>query len=391
MIKLHYAPLVRRRSKCAHVLAATVALALMGFCLLAACAQAPASTFTSEPILTSTPSVGGEATSSPHVTPPTSSPVGIPTLDTGCTPIFISTDMSGDDYVAILYLLSHPEVQILGLGSSVGVAHVEPGARNILRLLAVVGKEDIPVAVGKADPLEGDHAFPSSWRSGASRPFGSSVPRAEAELVSETTAELLTEVVNMYPGRVTVVILGAHTDVALALRDDPGLAERIKAIHIMGGAVYAPGNIHREYSAIENETAEWNLWIDYVAAAEVLGAGIPFNMVPLDATDQVKVTSEYYEEFVSRAQSATAQTVAQFWKRSAGRGSGFYIWDVVAVVAMTLPEVAEWESLAIELVTDEPGNLGQTRLLEDQPANAQVCLKVDTPRLLEEIISVLNH
>ena len=389
MIKLHYAFLVGKCFKRAKAHTAMLALFLMGFCLLAACSQTPTST--PAPMPTSTLSVGHEATGVSEAPSSTSSPVGIPALDVGRIPIFISTDMSGDDHVAILYLLSHPEVQILGIGSSIGVAHVEPGARNVLRLLAVVGQEDIPVAVGRAEPLEGDHAFPNSWRSGASRPFGSSVPQAEAELVPESTAELLAEVVNAYPDEVTLLILGGHTDVALALRDDPGLAERIKDIFIMGGAVYAPGNIHKEYPAIENETAEWNLWIDYVAAAEVFGAGIPFSMVPLDATDQVKVTSEYYEEFASRAQSAAAQTVAQLWKQSLSRESGFYIWDVVAVVAMTLPEVAEWDSLGIELVTDEPGNLGQTRLRESQSPNARVCLEVDAPRLLEELISVLNQ
>ncbi|MCG2767767.1 MAG: nucleoside hydrolase [Anaerolineae bacterium] len=389
MIKQRCASLIDGLSSRFKTLAATVVLSLMGICLLVACAQVPTST--PAPMPTSTQSVVPEATSILTATAPASSPVRIPALDANRMPIFISTDMAGDDHVALLYLLSHPDIQVLGIGSSVGVAHVELGARNILRLLAVVGKEDIPVAVGKANPLEGDHAFPSSWRSGTSRPFGSSVPQAEAELAPESTAELLAKVVNVYPGQVTVVILGAHTDVALALRDDPGLAKCIKDIYIMGGAVYAPGNIHKEYSAIENETAEWNLWVDYVAAAEVFGAGIPLSMVPLDATDQVKVTGEYYEEFVSRAQSAAAQTVAQFWKRSAGSGSGFYIWDVVAVVAMTLPEVAEWDSLDIELVTYDPGNLGQTRPRGSQSPNARVCLEVDAPRLLEELISVLNE
>jgi len=299
--------------------------------------------------------------------------------------------MSTDDRVALLYLLSHPGVQVLGIGSADGVAHVEPGARNVLRLLALMGKEDIPVAVGSAEPLAGDHSFPSSWRSGADRPFGQSIPQATAELLQESTAELLARVVNAHPGQVTVVLLGAHTDLALALRDDPGLAARIKGIFMMGGAVYVPGNIHAEYSAIANETAEWNLWLDYVAAAEVFTAGIPLSMVPLDATNQVPVDREYYNDFASRAGSPAAKAVAEFWGSSLSRESQFYIWDVVAAVAMMSPGLAEWQSLAIDIITEKPNHLGQTVVIADEPANARVCFSVDVPQLQRHLMTVLNY
>jgi inosine-uridine nucleoside N-ribohydrolase len=313
----------------------------------------------------------------------------VPTLEPGRTPVFISTDMSGDDIVAVLYLLSHPEVQVLGIGSSEGVAHVENGARNALQLLALVGQEDVPVAVGKEGPLEGENAFPSSWRSGYSRPLSSPFPQASTELVEESTAELLAMVVDAYPGQVTVVILGAHTDVALALHNDPSVAERIKGIVIMGGAVFVPGNIHKEYPAIANETAEWNLWVDPVATAEVFGAGIPMQMVPLDATDLVRVDRERYEAFASAAESAAAQAVESMWRRRAS-GSGFFIWDVVAAVALTLPDAAQWQFLPIEVVTGDPDNLGQTRVNEARAPNVQVSVSVDAQAILDEIARVLN-
>jgi len=306
-------------------------------------------------------------------------------------PIFVTTDMSSDDVVAVLYLLSHPGVEVLGIGSADGVAHVEPAARNVLRLLALVGKEDIPVAVGSEKSLEGDHAFPSAWRGGADRLFGLSVPEAQVEPVQQSTAELLADVVNAHPGEVTMVLLGAHTDLALALRSDPSLAARIKSVHMMGGAVHVPGNIHREHAAIANDTAEWNLWLDYRAAAEVFDAPIMKGVVPLDATNQVSVDRSYYERFAGEAESPAAETVAQLWKSQLGRSSGFYIWDAVAAVALTLPEVAEWERMALFVVTDRPENLGQTIDAGDKDCSSMVCLKVDLPRLQDELIRVLNH
>jgi len=127
MVKLHCAPLVGRRSKRAKARAATLALAFMGFCLLAACAQAPTST--PAPMPTSTHSVAPEATDVSRSAPPASSPPQIPALDADRTPVFISTDVAGDDHVALLYLLSHPHIQVLEVWpktprSGVGVLYV---------------------------------------------------------------------------------------------------------------------------------------------------------------------------------------------------------------------------------------------------------------------------
>ena len=334
----------------------------------------------------------------PTVTPmPTDTPAFTPLISTAVPsaetmPIFITTDMSSDDVVAVLYLLRHPAVQILGIGSANGVAHVEPAARNLLHLLALVGREDIPVAIGSDTPLEGNHAFPSAWRSGADNLFGLSLPEAEGQLPESSTADLLAEVVNAHPGEVTVVLLGAHTDLALALRKDSTLAERIKAVHMMGGAVRVPGNIHQEHAAIANEVAEWNLWLDYRAAAEVFGSGIPLAMVPLDATNQVRVDRAYYERFAAEATAPAAKTVAQLWKgQFRWSASGFYIWDAVAAVALTKPQVAQWESLPLAVVTDKPDHLGQVVVAENQPANTQVCFAVDVSPLQEELSRVLNR
>jgi len=305
--------------------------------------------------------------------------------------LFISTDMSSDDVVALLYLLQHPDVQVLGIGSSDGVAHVEPAAVNVLRLLALVGRQDVPVAVGSEASLEGDHAFPGAWRGGADRLFGLSVPEAASEPVDESTAELLANVVNAHPQQVVVVLLGAHTDLALALRSDPTLAQRIRAVHMMGGAVHVPGNIHAEYSLVANETAEWNLWLDYIAAAEVFASGIPLSVVPLDATNTVRVDMEYRERFDAAAHGAAAQAVSQLWKGQSSRSAGFFIWDVVAAVALTAPGSAEWEEDALSIVTDGRDELGRIVLQPEKPPNAEVCIGIDLLHLQGELIDVLNR
>jgi inosine-uridine nucleoside N-ribohydrolase len=356
--------------------------------LLAACAPAGPST----PLVAAT-----ETARAPHPTvtalplQPTSMPAPTSAAAVGQIKVFISTDMSSDDVVALLYLLQHPDVQVLGIGSSDGVAHVQPAALNVLRLLALLGRQDIPVAVGSETPLEGDHAFPGLWRAGADQLFGLLVPEATAEPVTESTAELLASVVNAHPNEVVIVLLGAHTDLARALRQDPALVQRIKSVHMMGGAVHVPGNIHAEYSVVANETAEWNLWLDYIAAAEVFASGIPLRVVPLDVTNTVRVDMEYRERFDAAARSAAAQTVAQLWKGQSSQSAGFFIWDVVAAVVLTAPEAAQWEEHALAIVTDGRDELGRIVLQPEKPPDATVCLAVDVPHLHDELIDVLNR
>ena len=300
--------------------------------------------------------------------------------------------MSSDDVVALVYLLRHPQIEVVGIGSANGVAHVGPAARNVLRLLALVGREDVPVAVGSETALEGNNNFPPGWRGTADSLFGLDVPAARAQPVPESTADLLAKVVNARPGELVVVLLGAHTDLATALRKDPSLAKRIRGVHMMGGAVRVSGNINLEYGAIANKVAEWNLWLDYRAAAEVFQAGIPMRVVPLDATNQVRVDRAYYDRFAAAATSAVAKTLVQLWKSQLGNtGQGFYIWDAVAAVTLPAPQMAQWEPLALAVATEPADKQGQTTIVSGKPANAQMCGTVDVVALQQELLRVCNR
>ena len=321
---------------------------------------------------------------------PAAADIGTPRPQLNGQPVFITTDMSSDDVAALLYLLQHPDVAVVGIGSANGVAHVEPAARNVLRLLTLLGRTDIPVAVGSARALEGDNAFPAAWRGGADALFGLDVPSASVRPVAESASELLAQEVRARPAEVVVVLLGAHTDLALALRDDRTLAGQIKGVHLMGGAVRVPGNINAEYGAIANNTAEWNLWLDYRAAREVFEAGVPLTMVPLDATNQVSVDRVMVEQLKARATSPVAQVVAQLW-HSQVRSDGMYVWDAVAAVALTDPGLARWEAMELEVAVTPPEHAGRTVGVSRSEPNALVCTGVDKAAVVDKLITVLNR
>ena len=96
--------------------------------------------------------------------------------------LIIDTDMSADDLMAILYLLSHKECELLAITvAGTGICHTRQGAQNALRLLSLAGKEaqGIPVASGDEEPLDGFHSFPEAWRGRLMVSMGRNFPTAQ--------------------------------------------------------------------------------------------------------------------------------------------------------------------------------------------------------------------
>ena len=95
--------------------------------------------------------------------------------------------------------------------------------------------------------------------------------------------DLLVSVISASAEPVVLFTDGPLTNLAAALRLDPGMVENIAMVFTMGGALDVPGN------NFDNPDAEWNIWADPTAAAEVFASGVPLTLVPLDATNQVPV------------------------------------------------------------------------------------------------------
>lgn len=92
--------------------------------------------------------------------------------------------------------------------------------------------------------------------------------------------------VNARPREVTIVAIGPLTNVAIALRSDPGFAAGVKQLVIMGGAVAAlPDGAGNQTS-----NAEFNFWVDPEAARIVLRSGIPIQLSPLNVSRKTNLT-----------------------------------------------------------------------------------------------------
>lgn len=198
--------------------------------------------------------------------------------------LIIDCDPGVDDAVALLLAFASPEFDLLAITTVGGNVPAEKTARNARILRQIAGREDVPVFVGAERPLAREPAgageFHGAEGLGDLAPFEPDAPTAEG-----TSAEAIVRAVMSRPaGAVDVAVLGPMTNLALAMRAEPALAARLGRVAVMGGARSEGGNI--------TASAEFNVWADPDAAAEVLASGCKVTMMGLDATHQVRATED---------------------------------------------------------------------------------------------------
>lgn len=195
---------------------------------------------------------------------------------TSPAPTYFDCDTGIDDAMALAYLLGAPAIRLVGVGTVSGNTNAAQAARNSLALLALGGRDDVPVAVGAHDHLRGRFDGGVPHIHGHNGIGDIDIPDAGSPVEGETAAELLLRLSHEHPGALRVVAVGPLTNLALALAEDPTLVERIASVTVMGGAALVPGNL--------TAVAEANVGNDPEAAQAVLSAGWPVVLVPLDVT-----------------------------------------------------------------------------------------------------------
>ncbi len=301
-------------------------------------------------------------------------------------PLLIDTDLSFDDYVALLYLLQHLAVDVRALTVANGVVHVRQGVENAQRALTLAGKGEIPVAGGPETPLSGGRTFPKRWRAILDYVPRLFLPRGTSLPSNLTAPALICHQGLMSDIPLTFVALGPLTNLALALQAEPTLPQHLARIFISGGAVHVPGVIAEDVPGHPNRVAEWNFYLDPEAAEIVFQSGIPITMIPMDATHVTGPAPLLFpRSFVRRlkvgARTPASRLMARFiaiWQMATPQFLATPVWDAASAVLLTDPEVGTtWQELPLRVVTHPDEVAGHTRVEPDQPPCVRVCLGGD--------------
>ena len=223
--------------------------------------------------------------------------------------LIIDCDPGVDDAVGLMLAFGASELELLAITAVGGNVPVEKTARNARMLRQIAGREDVPVFMGAGRPLRREPAGAGEFHGeeglGDLTPFEPEAPCAEGH-AADAIVEL---VMGRAAGSVALAVMGPLTNVALALRKEPALAKRLGPVAVMGGARSEGGNI--------TASAEFNIWADPEAAAEVLTSGCDAVLFGLDATHQVRATEARIAalEALATPKAETAAGMMRFSQR----------------------------------------------------------------------------
>jgi inosine-uridine nucleoside N-ribohydrolase len=254
----------------------------------------------------------------------------------------------------------------------------------------LAGQEHIPVACGSETPLAGDHVFPSSWRNEADNAYGVAIPDGgEASLMN--APQLISDILQNSTGKTTIVAVGPLTNIAETIQNYPDISSKIDMIYIMGGAIEITGNVGPSDVGIKNFLAEWNIYIDPLAANIVFDSGLPVTLVPLNATKDVPVTRDFYEALDEHRASPEADWVYEILTVNLGfvDSGGFQFWDSLTAAIFTDESLATYEEFPVTVVEEEGPESGYTREVNDG-TNITVAMSADRARFEQLFLTILN-
>jgi len=257
-----------------------------------------------------------------------------------------------DDAFALMLALRSPEMEILGVTTVAGNFSVEQATADALRLLEIAGRNDIKVYRGANMPLLHEKSEYATTRHGewwsdappVAPPGGFAKKKPEAA----SALQFIIDTVNAQPGQVTLMAIGPLTNVAMALRLEPGLAGRVKQIYIMGGA------IARLPDGAGNSTpnAEFNFWVDPEAARIVLRSGIPIVLSPLNVSRKTHLTRDWYEKLVAVDTPLTRlirERLGPVFEKDPG--ASLLMYDQVTVASLADPSLVTSTDLIVDVDT----------------------------------------
>jgi inosine-uridine nucleoside N-ribohydrolase len=155
----------------------------------------------------------------------------------------------------------------------------------------------------------------------------------------------------------------------------------------MGGAGAAPGN--------GTPAAEFNFYGDPEAAAEVLAADLPLEIVPLDATRQVVLRRSDLADRLDHSSSRAARFIDDFTDHGFAFGAdsgdgGITLHDPLAVGVALDPSLVRLEPLHVDVEAAGRHTRGMSvadrrarRAGDRSRPNCRVALGVDAPRFLQ--------
>ena len=300
--------------------------------------------------------------------------------------IVLDCDPGHDDAVAILLAGKNPNLNLLGISVVAGNQTIEKTARNALNVATFLGI-NVPIAIGCEFPMVRERVICAAIH-GESGLDGFEFPNYGDKFDKRHGVQLLIDSV-MNNDKVTIVATGPLTNVAMAIKMEPKILERLDEIVIMGGSV-DNGNT--------SPAAEFNIMCDPEAAHIVFSSGVTVRMVGLNVTRKVIVTPEVVdrmEKINNKASDMFVKLMRVFnenQRKTFGVAAG-PLHDPATIASIIDKDLIKWQKMNVVIDISHGPSYGRTNCdifdYLHAPHNAYVAMDIDVNKywdIIEESI-----
>jgi len=300
--------------------------------------------------------------------------------------VILDVDTGCDDAVAMLMAGHHPALEFVAVLPVHGNVHLEVTLENTRKLLSAGKLEHVPVYVGADAPLIGP-IIAGDGDQIIRLPF----PESPIKPQDKHAVNFLIDYYMSGEGADTIYMpIGPLTNLALALRIEPKLAERIPKIVTMGGA-YIEGNT--------TPSAEFNILADPEAAHIVYSAGIPITMIGLEVTDKAEIRKDDVKRICeigtpwADAAAEIINIIIDIHLKFPGRTGGI-VYDACAVAAVIDPTIVETKPMHIDIEINGTYTRGRTvadiRDRKKLPKNVEAGTSINRDKFLDILYDSLR-
>lgn len=294
--------------------------------------------------------------------------------------VIIDCDPGIDDSLALLLALNSPELDVIGITIVSGNVCANQGAKNALKVLKLLKREDIKVYVGESTPLVRDlvTAQDTHGEDGLGE-----TNYAEANIeINHNGVDFILD--SAKQGDVSIISLGPLTNLSRALEKDEAAFNMINEIVSMGGTFKSHGNC--------SQVAEFNYWVDPHSVKKIFdNSKVPFSMVGLDVTREIVLTPNLievinqFDDVIGKFIVDITRFYVDFhWNQE--RTLGCVINDPLAVAYFIDRSICEGFTSYLDIVTDGVA-MGQTLVdvgeFYKKEHNGLVLTKVNSKKFME--------
>ena len=292
------------------------------------------------------------------------------------TRIILDCDPGIDDALAIAFAHGHPGIELVGITTVAGNVGLARTTANALAVCEFIGAAGTPVTAGCAGPLLRP-ALDARQVHGSTGLGGAVLPEPAAGPAGGHAIDYIVDTVRAAPGEITLVATGPLTNIALAVRREPRLADWVRGFVIMGGSA-GRGNV--------TPAAEYNIWADPEAAAAVFRAGWVVTMLGLDVTRRTGATEAVLRRMRDLGRLGTGLLLPALEQyHSVSEPAGPPVHDVCAVAWVAEPEVFGLVPARVQVELNGQLTAGMTVTDFEFPGemnsgNAMVAMRIDVAR-----------